>query len=37
MSYSYTNIVLFIFLSIFTVFAIVNKLKRMNHLEKYLY
>jgi hypothetical protein len=34
MSYNYTNIVLIIFFSIFTVFAIINKLKRMNNLEK---
>ena len=34
MSNNFMNIILFIFLCIFTVFAIINKLQRMNIIEK---
>jgi hypothetical protein len=34
MSNNYINIILFIFFCIFTVFAIINKLQRMNIIEK---
>ena len=34
MSNNYINIILFIFFCVFTVFAIINKLQRMNIIEK---